>query len=189
MYWDLVSENKLLVFLAPFVVGAFLFFLLVPLWVIFGLIALYFGILFLIGLRKRNDTSDDMKKAWEYVVKWWYDFRREDLSTIYGKGFHRYFGDDKFIAFNINRGTLSGKRAFLPLIIVVKTNPFEIVDWDDKPSYEKLKNPFLDISPKFVGSPSPTIKPEIEPMLRGRPLKKKFEDEEEKEESEVIENE
>jgi hypothetical protein len=62
----------------------------------------------------------------------------------------------------------------------------EIVDWDDNPSDEKINNPFINISPYFTGTPSPSIKPELEPILRGRLVKKKEKkkEEEEKEEEE-----
>jgi len=67
----------------------------------------------------------------------------------------------------------------------VKVNGLEIVDWDDKPSMEKLENPFMDISPTLFGVPSPSVKPELEPLLKARSLSKKLVEKKEGEEEEV----
>lgn len=135
----------------------------------------------------------DMEIAWEVATNFWLKFRKENISTLNAKAFARYFGSteqDRFIAFLVNRGHISEKPGY-PLIIIVRmTNPPEIVDWDDNPSYEKMKNPFIDIAPYLVGTPTPYIRPELEPALHLRKiekLKKQKEEEEEKEESATFE--
>jgi hypothetical protein len=174
-----------LIWASPALVALLFYFLMLPIELVVGVpVILYFVMLVMTFLPNKIKHKDDMQRAWEYLCDWWYKFRKEDISSINAKAFERFFGDDKFIAFVITRGEVG--KAHMPLVAVVKTNSLEVVDWNDNPDDDKIKNPFKDISPYFTGTPSPSIKPELEPILRGRLVKKKEkkEKEEEKEEEE-----
>ena len=164
-------DKKIMVIVLPILVGLFLYFILVPLVYILAGLTAYYIIFLVLPLFREIERKDDMKRAWEYVCKWWWDFRKEDITSLLGRGFERYFGDDKFIAFVVNRGKL-GARKLMPLVVVVNTKGPEVVYWDDNPTSEEIENPFIKISPVLVGTPSPSIKPELEPALRGRKIEK-----------------
>jgi hypothetical protein len=177
-----INKKLLLEVLAPLALAFFLYFLtLLPLSFVLGGLIAYYIFLIVYPLFRNTTRKDDMQSCWEYFCDWWYKFRKEDISSLDAKGFERYFGDDKFIAFIVNRGSV-GEKKHMPLVCVVKSKGPEVVDWDDNPNFEKLENPFKDISPCFTGTPSPTIKPELEPVLRGRKFVKEKEEKEEKEE-------
>jgi hypothetical protein len=176
-------SKKIVYIIVPPVLLLFLYiFLLLPgefLPYAYVVLSFYYVAVLFSFLKRKIWRDDDMKTAWKFLCDWWYNFRMEDLSTLNGKGFTRYFGKDKYIAFVIDRGEI-GQKAYQTLVCVVKTNPLEIVDWDDNPRDEKIKNPFIDISPIFVGSPSLSIRPELEPsLLRPKIFKKEIEREEE----------
>ena len=182
MRLNLRKDDLIMVF-APIVVGAFLYFLLVPPVYIVASIAGWYGFLLIYPIYYRRTSVDMMKKAWERASSFWYNFRGERLDTLYAKGYRRYFGDAPFYAFKVRRAP-KGERAGQWLVIVVDMsgNKPQIADWDDKPDDEKLENPFKDISKYFAGAPSPSVKPELEPLLRVRhkvEKKKKKEGEEE----------
>jgi hypothetical protein len=181
--------ETLLILIAPIILGVVLYFLILPKIIVFGVPLMIYAIMAIIHFAPKVIYKDDMERAWNYLCDWWFRFRKEDISSLNARGFERYFGDDKFIAFVVYRGSI-GSKAHLPLVAVVKTGSMEVVDWDDDPSDEKIKNPFIHISPYFVGTPSPSVKPELEPMLKGKIFKKKTKEEneenEEKEEGEEI---
>jgi hypothetical protein len=177
--------KNFLIMISPAMLGLFLYFVMLPLFLVVGVPILIYVAFFVVNfLPEKIKHKDDMQRAWEYLCDWWYKFRKEDISSLNAKAFERFFGDDKFIAFVVARGA-SGEKAHLPLVAVVKTGSMEVVDWDDNPDDDKIKNPFKDISPYFTGTPSPSIKPELEPILKGKIIKKKKEEEEE-EEKEIV---
>ena len=179
--------ETLLILIAPIILGVVLYFLTLPKIIVLGVPLLIYAIIAIVYFAPKVRYKDDMERAWNYLCDWWFRFRKEDISSLNARGFERYFGNDKFIAFVVYRGSI-GSKAHLPLVAVVKTGSMEVVDWDDDPSDEKIKNPFIHISPYFVGTPSPSVKPELEPMLKGRISKKVKEEKEEgeKEEGEEV---
>jgi hypothetical protein len=178
--------ETLLILIAPIILGVVLYFLILPKIIVFGVPLLIYVIMAIVYFAPKVRYKDDMERAWNYLCDWWFRFRKEDISSLDARGFERYFGNDKFIAFVVYRGKM-GSKAYMPLVAVVKTGSMEIVDWDDNPSDEKIKNPFIHISPYFVGAPSPSVKPELEPFLKGRITKiREREEEEEKKEGEEL---
>lgn len=166
-----LGDKKIMMIILPILMGFFLYFILVPTVYILAGLTIYYLALLVFPFLREFERKDDMRRAWDYVCKWWWDFRKEDITSLLGKGFERYFGDDKFIAFVVNRGKL-GARKLMPLVVVVNTKGPEIVYWDDNPTYEEIENPFIKISPVLIGAPSPSVKPELEPALRGRKVER-----------------
>jgi hypothetical protein len=160
-------KNKYLTYVLPIIIAGILYVVMVPLGFIYLIVGACYAAILLPNFTKKYTVKDDMKGAWDYFVKWWYAFRKEDLSTRNSRGFIRYFGDDKVIAYIVTRGSNSLDKSLQPITCVIKTNDFEVLDWDDKPRYEKQVNPFIDISPVFIGAPSKSMRAEMEPSLRG----------------------
>ncbi len=176
-----IDYKTLLYISFPIIIALFLHFLLVPSYLIIITIAILYAFIFLSFLYSKIERKDDMVRCWEYAKKFWKKFRNEELDTYTARAFCRFFGDEKMFAFVVNR-KLGGVMGGQPLVLIVSANGPEIRGWDDKPTYEKIQNPFIDISPYLVGTPSKSIRPETEPVLRGRVIKEKEKKEEGEEE-------
>lgn len=173
-FWQEKKKILLLVLIPlPLVFLAWLFFVRTD-WLIWG-IAGYYALLLLVWLIRKGLRKDDLQRGWEYACSWWYQHRKEDLSTLNATMKDNYFGKEKFAAYKVFRGgEMSATKSFLPLLLIVKVQPnLEMFAYTDTPTTEQLENPFLLISQIHVGSPSPTLTSELEPAFSWRKPEKK----------------
>jgi len=181
-----VNLKNLAFAFAPLAIAGFLYFIMLPISYIFLITSGLYASGFIIGNASHFiRTEDDMMKAWKFAARWWRNIRGEELNLRDAKAISRYFGDQKFFAFVVSRTERAseGKR-YQDLVIIVSSNPLEIKYWNDAPTSEILEDPFKEISPVFVGSPSPSVKPELEPSLRTWGWKSKKEKKKERDEYE-----
>lgn len=156
-------------------------------------IFIYFFTNFLKNFARNVTIKDDTLLAWEYVKKYWENFREEKLLTLNAKAKVAYFGDGedyKYIAFSLFRAVNKkegGEKPGCPLVIIVRaTRPFQVVAWDDNPTAEIQRDPFLLLSEYYVGSPSPRVSIESSLLPIKKPFMKEEKPKEEKKEEELF---
>ena len=184
-----VKRNDLIILISPWIFFAIFYFLLVPPSYLFAGVSLYYLVLFFYPIYTKKKFKDDAIRAWDFVRRWWWDFRREDLTSDNAEVVRWIFGNpgsfEKFFAFKILRGPRS-MRPWMKLVVVVSMKGPEVVYFKEDPNEEVWENPFSKISPVLKGAPSPYVRPELHPELRPRitTTKKRKKEEEVEEEGE-----
>lgn len=183
-------KNDYALYVLPIALAGVLYVLTVPLGFIYLIVGASYAAIIAPSIIKKINYSDDEDKAWSYLKQKWHQKTGESLSIRNGRSLSRYFGKSLFYAFVVNRGDIGDKK-YLPFIGVVQLEPLRIAGWEDHPSDQIIDNPFIAISPVFIGSPSANMTSELEPSLRSgfqdkKPKEKKEQDSEKQSDDLVI---
>lgn len=111
--------------------------------------------------------------AFRYLQKKWNEEFKEKIKWEDSKGVPRWFGDKLFFGFRIRKGMGAVGQT---IIAVVATNPPDVM-WEENPSAEEIRNPFMIMSSYLQGSP--VKNPPIEyiggpPLSKSEPLVKQY---------------
>lgn len=161
-------KSKYFIYFIPAIIAIFLYFVLVPATVIGIILIVCYGGLYLSNfLSNKSESKDYEDIANEYFKKKWRELMREELSFVGARVTSRYFApheDALLFSYIVFRST--GARKYQPLVAVIQVSPLCKRDWDENPRPEKLNNPFIDVSPNFVGAPTRVFDISWEPSLK-----------------------
>lgn len=111
--------------------------------------------------------------AFRFLQHKWFDEFKEKLKWEDSKGVPRWFGDRLFYGFRIRKGLGAIGQT---IVAVVSTTPPDVM-WEENPTSEEIRNPFLIMSSYLQGSP--VKNPPIEyargpPEAKQEPLIKQY---------------
>ena len=133
------------------------------------ILAVCIGILIYL-LWMKNRVEDGMKKAFQYITKWWLEYAdNEKLQRIDSRGYSRFFGTEEFFGFGFMRK--EGVKAGQKMCIVAKRvgTGFSIVKFKENANEDDFEDPFVILQSHMKGAPVPSQPEPYTLMAGGKP--------------------
>ena len=108
------------------------------------------GSIFVVGWQLLNNQLQPvgksmMTEAQRFAQKWWKNQTQEDLTYQRGKASSRQFDEEsKFFAIVLSR--ISDLKKVVIFVQAKNLREMDVVDWNDEPDDEEIKNPFKKFS-------------------------------------------